>query len=106
MPVLSPDYNMLDKDCNATLTPDRLSVLNGYLLQPSVREGVEILPSFSSMLQPQILAYEENGIHLLMDVVKEQADIVLNLRCNAVTALQQYPFSKTCCAGKTPYNMV
>jgi hypothetical protein len=106
IPVLSPDYDMLDEDRNATLTPERLSTLNIYLLQPSVRKDIEILWSFSSMLQPRVLVYEENGIHLLLDVVKKQADIILNLRCNAVAALQHYPFDKTCCTNTVPYNMV
>jgi hypothetical protein len=48
VPVLSPDYDMLDEDRNATLTPGWLSALNDYLLQPSVRQGVQILWSFSS----------------------------------------------------------
>ena len=106
MPVLWPYYDMLDKDRNATLTPERLSVLNEYLLHPSTSSAMEILWSFSSMLQPQVLAYQDNGIHLLPEVVNKQVDIVLNLRCNAVTALQHYPFDKTCCAATIPYNMV
>jgi N-acetylneuraminate 9-O-acetyltransferase len=106
MPVLSAKSDMLDEDRNATLTPERLAMLNSYLLEPSVRSHIEILWSFSSMLQPEILAYEEDGIHLLMEIVEKQADIILNLRCNAMAALQHYPYDKTCCTGTTPYNMV
>jgi hypothetical protein len=106
LPVLSPNYDMLDDDRIVTLTRDRLSNLNAYLRQASVGKHVEILWSFSSMLRPDILAYEENGIHLLQEVVEKQADIVLNLRCNAVPALQNYPFDKTCCTDTRPYSKV
>jgi N-acetylneuraminate 9-O-acetyltransferase len=106
MPILSPDYDMLDEDRDTTLTRDRLSTLNIHLLQPKFKKQIEILWSFSSMLQPHVLAYGEDGIHLLMEIVDKQADIILNLRCNAVAALQHYPFDKTCCTDTLPYNMV
>ena len=106
MPILSPNYDMLDEGRNATLTPERLSILNDYLLDPSTSSGMQILRSFPSMLQPQILAYEDTGIHLRNEVVKRQADVVLNLRCNAVPQLQYYPFDKTCCATTVPYNAI
>ena len=106
MPILSPNYDMLDEGRNATLTPERLSTLNDYLLEPSTSSGMQILRSFPAMLQPQILAYEDTGMHLRKEIVKRQADVVLNLRCNGVPQLQSYPFDKTCCAPTVPYNTI
>ena len=100
-PVQSPWYEKLSPARAATLTRDKVDSMNDYLQQLSTFEAVEIVWSFSSMLFGQKAAYREDGIHVNEKVAAKQADILLNLRCNAHSASRAsraYPYDGTCCS--------
>ena len=100
-PVQSPWYENLSPARAATLTRDKIDSMNDYLQQLSAFEAVDIVWSFSLMLFRQKAAYRVDGIHVNEKVAAKQADVLLNLRCNAHSASRAsraYPYDGTCCS--------
>ncbi|MCJ1285834.1 hypothetical protein MMC26_005175 [Xylographa opegraphella] len=98
-PVQVPLYEALSPDRGVTITPTRVDPMNGHLEKMAMSQSADVLFSFNSMSWHERLTYETNGLHVLESVASQKADIILNLRCNAMsTALGRYPFNRTCCS--------
>lgn len=64
-----------------------------FLSDPSPPIPVSLPLVFNSMLDP---SRTEDGLHYSDEIVKLQANILLNLRCNDVLP-KRFPLDKTCC---------
>ncbi|KAL9111730.1 MAG: hypothetical protein Q9187_007875, partial [Circinaria calcarea] len=99
-PVQVPLYDALSPSRSTTLTPTKINQMNSYLHQLSADHRAEIIWSYSLMNWQRKRAYEESGLHVVGSVASRQADVLLNLRCNALAASSgQYPFDRTCCSN-------
>lgn len=106
-PVQMPLYNALSSVRAKDITPTKVDLMNDYLHQVSGTGEATVLWSYSLMTWQQQAAYEEGGLHVLDTVASRQADILLNLRCNAkLDTLGHYPFDRTCCSRYTRPNQV
>ena len=98
-PVLFPAFEELNEDWpNRTLASSSILDMNGHLRHIEDRNvGIEVLWAYEAMLQGlNAQAYDDRGIHPAQNtIVAKQADVLLNLRCNAPAS------DKTCCS--TPY---
>jgi len=98
-PVQVPLYEALSQVRRKTIAPAEVDSMNDYLRQVSGSGGPTVLWSYSAMTWQQQAAYEEDGLHVIDTVASQQAEILLNLRCNAkLDALGRYPFDRTCCS--------
>ncbi len=94
-PVQSP---LLSLEAESKLSPGRIDPLNDYLMDMSKYKGAPVAWSYTLMTQEQEAAFKEDGIHVIDDVARQKADVLLNVRCNAeLTRLSGYPMDKTCC---------
>lgn len=95
-PVTVPAWAKLNDDRKATITPQEVTAMNQYLQQLSDFQGIDVIWSWHEMAYnlPQVM--EKSGIHVVKSLAAKQADALLNLRCNAVTAAK-YPHDNTCC---------
>ncbi|KAF2194485.1 Cas1p-domain-containing protein [Zopfia rhizophila CBS 207.26] len=106
-PVIEPQYERLSPSRVATIVPEKINGMNGYLEQLSLHQGLKVLWSYANMTQGRPETYGESGIHVIENVAGRMADVLLNLRCNAKAAHQDgYPFDRTCCNGYRPTNWV
>jgi hypothetical protein len=98
-PVHVPLYEALSSVRANTITSAEVDSMNAYLRQISGSVGPTVLWSYSQMTWQQKAAYEEDGLHVTDTVASQQAEILINLRCNAkLDALGRYPFDRTCCS--------
>lgn len=95
-PVIVPAWSKLNDDRKATITPQEIRAMNQYLQQLSDFQGIDVIWSWDEMIKDLEQVYESSGIHLVDSIAEKQAEALLNLRCNAVTATK-YPFDQTCC---------
>ena len=99
-PVQVPLYNALSPSRSSTLTPTKIDQMNSYLHHLSADQKADVIWSYSLMTWHRKRAYEESGLHVVGSVADRQADVLLNLRCNAAAASSgQYPFDRTCCSN-------
>ena len=103
-PVESPWYERLQAARAETITPEKVDTLNEYLFRQQLfsekQTRPEILWSNSLMTLNQPAAFDDSGLHVVDNVAARRADILLNLRCNAVMAAKgKYPFDRTCCSS-------
>ncbi|KAI9675643.1 MAG: hypothetical protein M1817_001010 [Caeruleum heppii] len=107
-PLQMPWYESLSQPRQDTLTPDKVDLMNNYLQQLSAFQGVDVIWSYSVMTHGQPAAYEADGLHVVKSVAARKADILLNLKCNAVNAVSAGPghASRTCCANYRRPNWV
>ena len=99
-PVDIPLYQNLSSERAATLTAERIDLLNLQLHHFSVQHNIPIIWSFSRMTMGQRTAYSSDGLHVTPQLAQSRAEILLNARCNAVLTKSQekaYPVDKTCC---------
>ncbi|ERF70899.1 hypothetical protein EPUS_02421 [Endocarpon pusillum Z07020] len=104
-PVAPPIHSQLDPMRAARFTSENIQAMNNYLRDAVIRDGIEVLWSYSLMTWQQPSAYEEDGYHIVENVADKQADIFLNVRCNSEPSLEHYPFDKTCCNVQPPINL-
>lgn len=95
-PVTVPAWAKLNGGRKATITPQKISAMNQYLQQLSDFQGIDVIRSWQGMTDNLPQTMESSGIHVVESIVAKQADALLNLRCNAVTATK-YPLDNTCC---------
>lgn len=96
-PVQTPLYSDLAPS-RAALTPDRITTLNEHLFHLTEEQDVPVAWAFSFMTKGQELAYESGGLHVVQAIADRMADVLLNIRCNAIiTRRLGYPMDKTCC---------
>lgn len=99
-PVQVPLYNALSPSRSTTLTPTKIDEMNSYLHHLSADQKADVTWSYSLMTWHRKRAYEESGLHVVGSVADRQADVLLNLRCNAMAAGSgHYPFNRTCCSN-------
>ncbi|KAI9888411.1 MAG: hypothetical protein M1814_000503 [Vezdaea aestivalis] len=101
-PIQDPLYDRLSPARAASITPDKISFMNGFLQQLSAFQNVDIIWSWALMTFSNKHAYEEGGLHVLESVAARRADTLLNLRCNAAHAGapgQGFPYDRTCCTN-------
>ncbi|MCJ1341898.1 hypothetical protein MMC31_000076 [Peltigera leucophlebia] len=80
------------------LDPAEIRPLNEHLQKISTQEGAPVAWSYNLMTQGDDRAYQTDGFHVIDDISRHRADVMLNLRCNAdITRLKGYPMDKTCC---------
>lgn len=99
-PVPVPVYRSLTTSRANTMTMDRIDSMNSYLRQVSLGRAWPVVWSYVDMTTKQKEAYQPDGLHVIHEVATNMADILLNLRCNAVLRRAQtkkYPMDKTCC---------
>ncbi|KAL9044959.1 MAG: hypothetical protein Q9214_001943 [Letrouitia sp. 1 TL-2023] len=100
VPVPIPLYDILSPSRAATITPTKINGMNKYLHQKALHNGIKVAWSHSLMTWQSDSAYEESGLHVLTSVARSKADILLNVRCNAIiTKAKAYPMDKTCCSA-------
>lgn len=95
-PVTVPVWEKLNDARKATITPLEITAMNQYLQQLSDFQGVDVIWSWHQMTSNLPQVYESSGIHLVGSIAAKQAEALLNLRCNAVTATK-IPYDQTCC---------
>ena len=103
-PVETPLFDKLTPARTETITPEKIRVLNQFLFHQQVsagkQAGPEILWSHARMTYDQPTAFDESALHVAENVAARRADVLLNLRCNAVVAARGgYPFDRTCCSA-------
>lgn len=106
-PVRVPQYTSLSPGRAAILTQDKINPMNNYLQHFSSDHGLPVLWSYSDMTWGQPLAFQKDGLHVANIIATLQADVLLNLRCNAKLSSQGlYPMDKTCCSAYTRLRLV
>lgn len=114
LPVEEPVFSKLSAERSATIHPSDVEAMNADLIhrvtpappsfsfsseyvvpsKPSKRKVPISLPvAFNLMLED---AQTTDGIHFSASILKTQANLLLNLRCNDVLP-KRFPFDKTCC---------
>lgn len=105
-PVRVPQYRSLSPDRAATLAQNKINPMNDYLQHLYTDHGLPVMWSFSAMTS-EPLAFQQDGLHVVHSVATLQADILLNLRCNAkLSSRGSYPMDKTCCSAYTQPNWI
>ncbi|CCX30422.1 10 TM acyl transferase domain found in Cas1p-domain-containing protein [Pyronema domesticum] len=95
-PVPVPAFDKLNDERKKTITPDIIAEMNSYLQQLSDIHGIDVVWAFHQLIQDLPQTYERSGLHLQTPISAVQADILLNLRCNAELP-PKYPYDRTCC---------
>lgn len=95
-PVPIPAFARLNEARRKTITKELVGEMNQYLQQLSDIHGIDVVWAFSLLTQDLPQVFESSGLHLHRSVVAKQAEILLNLRCNAELP-PKYPNDKTCC---------
>jgi hypothetical protein len=88
----SSDIDAMNSDLFHRVHPPSRSSLNLFSASlPTIPVSLPLV--FNQMLDP---SQTEDGLHFSDDVVKAQANILLNLRCNDILP-KSFPLDKTCC---------
>ncbi|KAL9051138.1 MAG: hypothetical protein Q9162_006210 [Coniocarpon cinnabarinum] len=96
LPVQPPYYDRLDKGHKPTMTPEKVNSMNAYLNEVALSHDISYLSSSLAMVEESgPAAYEPKGLHVMPQVADKQAEVILNLRCNALD--REYPYDGTCC---------
>ncbi|KAF5384959.1 hypothetical protein D9615_001440 [Tricholomella constricta] len=115
LPVEQVVTSKLSQDRVLSMRSSDIDAMNSDLfhrINPSSNFGLPMLSSkptlpvslplvFNQMLHP---SQTEDGLHFSDDLVKMQANILLNLRCNDVMP-KRFPLDKTCC-NKYPWPLL
>lgn len=104
-PIQVPQYEYLSPARAATITPEKIDLMNDFLQQASAYSDADIVWSYNLMTYDGKAQYEESGIHVVDNVARAKADVLLNIRCNAGLASSKYPFDRTCCSNYTSPNL-
>ncbi|RFU31024.1 hypothetical protein B7463_g5315, partial [Scytalidium lignicola] len=101
-PVQVPIYDALSPSREATITPEKIDLMNDYLQQTSAHSEADVVWSYSLMTWAGRAAYEESGLHIIDEVARQKADVLLNLRCNVAAVARGSSFDRTCCTNYQP----
>lgn len=105
-PIQVPRYVSLSPLGVETITPQKIDHMNDYLQQVSAHSSADIVWSYSLMTWGGRSEYDDSGLHVIENVALRKADVLLNLRCNADSTKEGYPFNRTCCSNYEKPNMV
>lgn len=105
LPVQQTIQAKLSPDRRPTMTNAAIDAMNAQLalkLPPftssSAISQLSVPYVFNAMLDnPQAASYTVDGVHFTGSIMKAQANVLLNLRCNDVLP-KKFPFDKTCCS--------
>ncbi|KAJ5038347.1 uncharacterized protein L3040_007213 [Drepanopeziza brunnea f. sp. 'multigermtubi'] len=100
-PIQVPQYEALSPSRVETMTPEKIDLMNDYIQQVSAHSTADVIWSYSLMTWDGKVQYEESGLHVIENVARAKAEVLLNLRCNADAASRGYPFDRTCCSNYT-----
>ena len=105
-PVEEPLYAFLSPSRKATILPEEVDQMNGYLHQLSPQDGLLVPWVYEPMVGHRPWAYGESGLHVIDTVSARRADILLNMRCNAkLDRANGPPFERTCCSSYRPVSL-
>ena len=99
-PILTPLYDSLSPARAHSLTPARIDAMNAHLQRLFHGRKVPIAWSFASMTAKDARSHQPDGLHVIESAASRMADVLLNIRCNAVLrkeSIKSYPMDKTCC---------
>ncbi|KAK7751630.1 hypothetical protein SLS62_006456 [Diatrype stigma] len=96
-PVQVPAYDMLSPERQATMTPEVIDLMNQYLSNKLPSENSHILWAYNKMTEHLEEAFDDSGLHVVANVAANQADIVLNARCNNPKVAGRDAHRGTCC---------
>lgn len=103
-PVQVPVYQSLSPGARATITYEKIQMVNEYLHQASAYSNADVVWSYSLMTETNKGQYTVGGINVVPSVAQQKADVLLNLRCNNDAAQKGYPYNRTCCTNYRPPN--
>jgi hypothetical protein len=93
--IRPPDIDAMNSDLFHRINPPSTSIFSVFTRSRSIYPAPIALPLvFNEMLDP---SRTEDGLHFSDSLVKVQATILLNQRCNDVLP-KKFPFDKTCCS--------
>ncbi|ORX99651.1 Cas1p-domain-containing protein [Basidiobolus meristosporus CBS 931.73] len=93
-PVLTPNYDKLNSDRRATITPDGVDQMNSYLKNYQGHLTIPYAWDKMSQLAP---TETEDGLHYSNKVTDIASDILFNFRCNGQLLSETPPLTTTCC---------
>lgn len=99
-PISTPLYQSLSPARAPSLTPGRIDPMNAHLQQLFRERKLPIAWSFAFMTARDAGSHQPDGLHVVESAASRMADVLLNLRCNAVLrekSAKSYPVDKTCC---------
>lgn len=105
-PIQVPRYVALSPLRVETITPQKIDQMNDYLQQVSAHSNADVVWSYSLMTWTGRSEYEDSGLHVVDNVALRKADVLLNLRCNADSTKNGFPFNRTCCSNYEKANIV
>jgi hypothetical protein len=95
MSIRPPDIDAMNSDLFHRINPPLTGIFSIFSRSRSTYPAPIALPLvFNEMLDP---SRTEDGLHFSDTLVKVQATILLNQRCNDVLP-KKFPFDKTCCS--------
>lgn len=94
-PVQPPYYDRLDQEHVETILPQKVNAMNTHLTELATIHNLDLVSSFLDMTVGIPEAYQPNGLHVTDAIADRQAEIIINMRCNARD--KGYPYSGTCC---------
>ncbi|KAI7890174.1 10 TM acyl transferase domain found in Cas1p-domain-containing protein [Mucor mucedo] len=100
-PVEIVERDLLIPERVATLTPDKISIMNNYLRERESLLRHPITPLVVPFVWNEIVTSSKNqtkdGLHFKEPVTKAQAQLALNYRCNNQLDKSTFPIDTTCC---------
>lgn len=96
MPPEPPIYEMMQFE-QSQITAEKIDTMNEYLQSSADSRGFDVLQSFTTMAtQTQnASAWELDGLHNSLELVRKQAEVILNVGCNNYHI--DSPHEGTCC---------
>nr|POE49310.1 putative o-acetyltransferase cas1 [Quercus suber] len=83
--------------------------INAHLKEREVAKDMNVLWAFQSMTEGQKDRYHKDGIHVSSEVSKARVQLLLNMRCNAITQPYRRDLTRnrgTCCGSSGDPNWV
>lgn len=100
-PVEILETNLLIPERVATLTPEKISIMNHYLDERTSLLDQPMTPLVVPFVWNEIVTSSKNqtkdGLHFQAPVTKAQAQLALNYRCNQQLDKSSFPIDTTCC---------
>jgi hypothetical protein len=102
-PVEIVEYDLLIPERKATLTFDKISIMNHYLKERESALHNPVTPLVVPFVWNEIVTSSRNqtkdGLHFKEPVTRAQAQLALNYRCNDEPKVKPtlFPIDRTCC---------
>ncbi|KAI8368788.1 10 TM acyl transferase domain found in Cas1p-domain-containing protein [Blakeslea trispora] len=102
-PVETVEYDLMIPERKATLTSDKITLMNNYLRDREANLDQPTTPLVVPFVWNKIVASSKNqtkdGLHFKEPVTRAEAQLALNYRCNNDPSVKKdtYPVNSTCC---------